>query len=74
MFVSAAVAFDPQKTVFQTATGKVVVEFLSDESRQLGALFRYLAQELGQVVLNDRIERRFLWFVAPVADETDRLI
>jgi hypothetical protein len=45
MFVSAAVAFDPQKTVFQTTTGKVVIELLSDESRQLRTLFRYVAQE-----------------------------
>ena len=47
MFVSAAVAFDPLKTVFQTPAGKVVVELLSDELRQPGTLFRYMAQESG---------------------------
>ena len=38
MLVSTAVAFDPQKAMFQTTTGKVIVKLLSNESRQLSAL------------------------------------
>jgi len=72
MFVSAAIAFDPQKAMFERTTSKVVVELLSDESRQ--PMFRYMAQELGQVVLCNRIERSLLRFVAVVADEAGRLI
>ncbi len=50
--------------MFQPTTGEVVVELLGDESRQLGAVFGYVFQELGQVLLYDRVERRFLRLVA----------
>ena len=33
MFVEAAVALDPEKTVLQPTTGEVVLKFLGDESR-----------------------------------------
>ncbi len=55
--------------MFQPTTGEVVVELLGDESRQLGAVFGYVFQELGQVLLYDRVERRFLRLVSPVADQ-----
>ena len=67
--MSAAMAFDPHKTMFQTTTGEVVVELLDDESRQLGAVFGYVAQEHRQVPLYDRIERRLLRLVAPVSNQ-----
>ena len=69
MFVLAAVAFDPQKAMFQPTTGEVVVELLGDEARQMGAVFGDLTQELRQVCLYDRVERRFLRLVSPVADQ-----
>ena len=34
-FMSAAIAFDPQKTVFQPTAGEVIDKLLGDESRQL---------------------------------------
>ncbi len=74
MLVSAAVAFDPQKTMFQSATGEIVVERLCDESRNPGAVFGYMAQELRQVLLYDGIERRFLRLVSAVSDEEGSLI
>ncbi len=43
--------------MFQSATGDVVVELPGDESRQLGAVFGYVVQELGQVLLYDRVRR-----------------
>ena len=73
MFVSATVALDPQKPIFQAATSEVIVEPMGDESMQLGTLFRYMAQESGQMVLNNRVERCFFWLVSAVADETSRL-
>jgi len=33
MFVEAAVALDPEKTVLQSTPGEVVLKFLGDESR-----------------------------------------
>ena len=32
-------------------------------------MFGYVFQELGQVLLYDRVERRFLRLVSPVADQ-----
>jgi len=55
MFVSAAVAFDPQKAMFQPTTGEVVGELLGDEARQMGAVFGDLTQELRQVLFDDGI-------------------
>ena len=69
MLVATAVAFDPQKTMFQPATGEIVVELLSDETRKPGALFSYMVQELRQVLFDDGKERRLLGFVAPVANQ-----
>ena len=42
--------------MFQPTIGEVVAELLGDESRQLGAVFGYVFQELGQVLLYDRVE------------------
>ena len=46
MLVSAAVAFDPQKTMRQPTTGEVFVELPGDEARQLGTVSGDMAQEL----------------------------
>ena len=69
MFVSAAVAFNPLKAMFQPTTGEVVVELLDDEARQMGAVFGDLTQELRQVLFDDGIERRFLRLVSAVVDQ-----
>ncbi len=55
--------------MLQPTTGEVVVELLGDEARQMGAVFGDLTQELRQVLLYDRVERRFLRLVSPVADQ-----
>ena len=54
--MEAPIALDPQKAVFQPTTVEVVVELPGDESRQLGAVFGYVVQELRQVLLYDRVE------------------
>ena len=69
MFVTAPVALDPQKAMFQPTTGEVVVELMGDEARQMGAVLGDLTQELRQVLFDDEIERRFLRLVSPVADQ-----
>ncbi len=53
--------------MLQLTTGEVVVELLGDEASQMGAVFGDLTQELRQVLLYDRVERRFLRLVSPVA-------
>ncbi len=60
--------------MFQPTTGEVVIELLGDESRQMGAVFGDLAQELRQVLFEDGIERRFLRLVSAVADQIGRVI
>ena len=49
---------------------RVVVELPGDESRQLGAMVGYVVQ----VLLYDRVERRFLRLVSAVADQIGRVI
>jgi len=43
MLVTATIAFNPQKSVFQATTSEVVIELLGNESSQLDALFGNIA-------------------------------